>query len=109
MVTDRVLREHHRSVLADGRDFLLTYTLALSESEKGPFCSIAVLLRERDRQGNEREASCTVELTYIRLDAATLLFEKISGAFEPLFPAHLPDVVRDQLCPEELLRVVQTE
>jgi len=108
VVTDRILREHHRSVSADGRDFSLSYTLTLTESHEGQSCTIAVSLRERDRQGNERESSCTVELAHIRLEAASLLFEKISGPLEPLFPVHLPDVVRDLLSPDELMRVAET-
>ncbi len=93
----RVLRESVRSVYRDGREFVLSYSLSVRDAQGGPECYIQASLRERGEQGAEKETGCSVDMSSLRPEATRRIFEVIAGAEDPVFPVHIPEIVRDQL------------
>jgi hypothetical protein len=105
MSTCRVLRESVRAVSMDGREFVLSYSFAVRDTDEGPRCLIQASLRERSELGLDKETGCSVEMSRIQPEVMRKIFEAITSAEDPVFPVHVPEIVHDQLSPDELLVV----
>jgi hypothetical protein len=92
-----LLRQSTRSVSRDGREFVLCYNLTVRDTEQGPECCIQASLKEKSERGTERETGCSVEMSSLKPEATRKIFEIIAGAEDPVFPVHVPEIVRDQL------------
>lgn len=97
MAEDRVLRESVRSLSREGREFVLRYSLAMQDTENGQQCCIQASVNERTNLGTDRQTGCRVEMSHVHPDMGKRIFEFIAGAEEPVFPVHVPEIVRDQL------------
>lgn len=100
MSTSRVLLESVRSVSRDGREFVLFYSLAIRDTNRGPEPYIQASLKEKAGNGDHREAEYTVEMSLIEPEVMKRIFETIASARDPVFPVHVPEIVRDQLSSE---------
>ena len=66
---------------------------------------IQASLRERSELGLDKETGCSVEMSRIQPEVMRKIFEAITSAEDPVFPVHIPEIVHDQLSPDELLVV----
>ncbi len=107
MAECRVLRESVRSLSRDGREFVLHYSLRTQDTEEGQQYCIQASLNERTGPGPDRETGCSIQLSHIQPDMGKKIFELIAGAEDPVFPVHVPEIVRDQLSVSRLVAVRQ--
>jgi hypothetical protein len=107
MFEDKTIKECTRSFRVEGREFTASYLLREEPGAGGERCVIRAILRETDKTGRGKESSASVELVYLHPDLGMRIFEAIAGAKDPVFPVHLPDIVRDQIAASSLIEVVE--
>jgi len=95
MTGTTILKQSTRSVLKNGREFIIFYELG-TQVTSGKSVYIRARLKEKSPLGQEKAGSC-VELTYLYPEIGEKIFDLIANAQEPVFPVHLPEIVRDQL------------
>ncbi len=90
-----VLKECIRKYSQDGRTFVIRYELeSLTDTES---YLIRAHLREERINGNGQETVSSVELVYPYHELGEHLFDLIQNAPDPVFPVHVPEIVRDQI------------
>ncbi len=95
MSTKAVLKERIREYYQDGRTFVIRYELeSLNDTES---YLIRAHLTEERTNGNGPETVSSVELVYPYRELGEHLFDLIQNASDPVFPVHLPEIVRDQI------------
>ena len=105
----RLSRESVRSVRREGRDFLLRYSFTTEEKDGGQQCRIQASLTENNAPGDDTTTGCSVEMSHVQPDMVKRIFEVIAGAEDPVFPVHVPEIVRDQLSAIRLVAVTSSE
>lgn len=105
MPQNRILRECTRSFSREGREFTASYFLGEESDAEGKRCFIRAALRETNEEGTDIVTSTAVDLLYLRTDIGKRIFEVIAGAEDPVFPVHVPDIVRDQISATALIEV----
>lgn len=100
-----VLRESVRSLSRDGQEFVLSYALGVLETTDNSQCCIQASLKARDGLGRDSESGCTVAISHLQPELGRRIFELIAEAEDPVFPVHVPDIVRDQLSAAHLVSV----
>lgn len=109
MPQDRIIRECTRSFSKEGREFTAIYLLAEGEEIEGKGYVIHASLRETRTDGAETESSAVVQLAYLSPDMGKQIFEMIAGADDPVFPVHVPEIIRDQIAATALIEVKQPQ
>ena len=88
-------KEASRSFVGDGREFTLNYQLSsLTQEGKRLITALSV---EKSPTSKNSETSCSVQISNLSPETTLKLFLLITGAQDPVFPVHLPDIVRDQI------------
>jgi len=105
----RLFRESVRSLRREGRDFVLRYSFTTEEKDGGQQCRIQASLTESGAPGADVAKGCSVEMSHVRPDTVRRIFEMIAGAEDPVFPVHVPEIVRDQLSAIQLVAVTSSE
>lgn len=104
----RFLRESVRSLRREGRDFVLRYSFTTEDRDGARQSRIQASLTETNGP-LDTTTGCSVELSHVQPDAARSIFEMIAGAEDPVFPVHVPEIVRDQLSAIRLVAVTSSE
>ncbi len=95
MTKPAVSKENIRKHLQDGREFVLRYEF---EPQANPETYlIRAHLGEIQGENRRLEPTSFIELRCPYKDLSEKLYDFISDAREPVFPIHLPDIVRDQI------------
>ncbi|HHX28947.1 MAG TPA: hypothetical protein GX716_08090 [Firmicutes bacterium] len=102
-----VIKEATRTFSMEGRQFTASYLLGEERDAEGQRCVIRAVLREAGNAGSHKESTASVQLIYLHPDIGRRIFEVIAGAEEPVFPVHLPDIVRDQIAATSLIEVTE--
>ena len=88
-------KEASRSFVGDGREFTLNYQLSsLTQEGKRLITALSV---EKSPTNMNSETSCSVQISNLSPETILELFMLITGAEDPVFPVHLPDIVRDHI------------
>ena len=94
-----LLKEHTRSFIRDGREFVINYQL--EKRDVSANCNQAYIiiatLTEKFPCGTTVESGTTVELMYMYPEITERIFDTVTNATEPVLPVHVPDIVRDEL------------
>ncbi len=107
MAEDKTIKECTRSFSVEGREFTASYLLREEHGAGGERCVIRAVLRETGKAGSDKESSASVELIYLHPAVGRRIFDAITGAKDPVFPVHLPDIVRDQIAASSLIEVIE--
>ncbi|HHW18336.1 MAG TPA: hypothetical protein GXX30_05490 [Firmicutes bacterium] len=91
------IKKSTRNFWKDGREFLVSYELKTHESSGTSGYLIRAHLKEKSPEGKEKETGSCVELLYLYQEVSERIFNLIANAEEPVFPIHLPDIVRDEI------------
>lgn len=100
-----VVRESERSLERDGREFVIRYSFGTRQTGEGQQCCIEASLCERTETGAGTRTGCSVEMQHVHPDMVRGIFEMIAGAEDPVFPVHVPEIVRDQLAAAAMVAV----
>lgn len=92
-------KETSRFFAEDGREFSLSYRLSslTPGDSQGKTLLITALSVETSQTQKNSEASCSVQISNLSPEAILHLFMLIADAEDPVFPVHLPDIVRDHI------------
>jgi len=97
-VTDTtILKERVRTFSKEGREFVVSYQLGTRINRETACYLIRAYLKEKSARGQEKETGSFVELPYPYGQISERIFDLISNASDPVFPVHLPEIVRDEL------------
>lgn len=107
MPNDRIIRECTRSFAREGREFTATYLLGEGDDLQGKRFFIRAELKETADDGTVKESRADVDLVCLSPEIGRRIFETIASAEDPVFPVHVPDIVRDQLSATALMEVRQ--
>ncbi|HHY11639.1 MAG TPA: hypothetical protein GX529_03320 [Firmicutes bacterium] len=95
MTRTAVSKESIRNYCQDGREFVIRYEF---ESHTNPEAYlIRAHLKEIQTGGQYPETTSSVELLCPYRELGEKLFDLINNAPDPVFPIHLPEIVRDQI------------
>lgn len=95
-MTRTSVKRSTRSYCQDGREFVIHYELETHTVQKT--CLIRAHLEEIPADGQCAETSSTsVEVLCPYRELGERLFDLINNAPDPVFPVHLPEIVRDQI------------
>jgi hypothetical protein len=89
----RIIKQHTRTVKCEDREFHLDY--CLGESEQTSQYYITALLKTKMESGLTDESTSSVTVPCRQFGEK--MFHIISVVSDPVFPVHLPEVVRDQV------------
>lgn len=104
-----VSSERTRSLQIEGRDLVLRYSYVTVDRDGGPMCRIDASLTERSGDGTGSTTSYRVEMSHVQPDAVKRIFEMIVMAEDPVFPVHVPEIVRDQLSAIRMVAVTSSQ
>lgn len=107
MPQERIIRECTRSFAREGREFTTSYLLGEHDGSQGKRFFIRAALKESGGRGAEKESSTVVDLVYLAPDIGRRIYELIAGAEDPVFPVHIPDIIRDQIAATALISTRQ--
>lgn len=99
MEREVLVKELTRSVKESSREFILRYELAVRDALDGPH-DRRYILRARVMEATSEcpsESGCELVLPASSEGKSEKLFDMIAGAESPVFPVHVPDIVRDEL------------
>lgn len=99
MPETRIICETKRSISLQERQYELTYTLGVCrDSNATEHFIISASLKSLGLAAEDPvEKSCTVDLLYVYPEVSKRIFDLIASAREPVFPVHVPEIVRDQI------------
>lgn len=101
--------ERIRSLQVEGRDLVLRYSYVAEETDGGPRCRIEASLTETSGDRTGSTTGCCVEMSHVQPDAVKRIFEMIVLAEDPVFPVHVPEIVRDQLSAIRMVAVTSSQ
>ena len=104
-----VSNERIRSLQIEGRDLVLRYSYVTEDRDGGPRCRIDASLTERSSDGTDSTTGYCVEMSHVQPDAVKRIFEMIVLAEDPVFPVHVPEIVRDQLSAIRMVAVTSSQ
>gem|GEM_PF-653351 len=85
----RMTREHFQ----DGRHFLIDYEFCSNDDPK--ICSIKATLMEKSEDDVAYERVSCVEISHLNYQLIERIFCHIENAADPVFPVHIPDIIKD--------------
>jgi hypothetical protein len=96
---NNTVREASRSLVEGEREFVLHYRLTVQITDDGrdERHSITALSMENTKASTVNESACSVHIMNLSAETSRKLFELITAAQSPVFPVHLPDILRDQI------------
>ncbi|MBE3519878.1 MAG: hypothetical protein IMW97_06205 [Firmicutes bacterium] len=99
MEREVLVKELTRSVRENSREFVLRYELAVRDGVGGPD-DRKYILRARVTEATSEypsESGCELVLPAASEKRGEELFDMIACAESPVFPVHVPEIVRDEL------------
>lgn len=95
-MTRTAVRKSTRSCCQDGREFVIHYEFETHTVPEA--CLIRAYLEEVPGEGQGVQTTSTsVEVLCPYRELGERLFDLINSAPDPVFPVHLPEIVRDQI------------
>ena len=104
----RVVRESVRTLERDGRQFVIRYSLATQKVEDGEHCLIQASVSETSASASDSTTGYCVETSFVQPEAVRRIFDMIAEAEDPVFPVHVPEIIRDQLSVMSMVAVTAT-
>ncbi|MGE5580753.1 MAG: hypothetical protein ACM3WU_12050 [Bacillota bacterium] len=104
-----MVRESVRTLEREGRQFVIRYSLATHETEDGEQCLIQASVSETNASGADSTTGYSVETSFVQPETVKRIFEMIAGAEDPVFPIHVPEIIRDQLAAMSMVAVTSTK
>jgi len=105
----RVVRESVRTLEKEGRQFVIRYSLETQKVECGEQCLIQASVSETTASGPGSTTGYSVETSFVQPEAVRRIFEMIATAEDPVFPVHVPEIIRDQLAAMSMAAVTATK
>jgi len=103
-----LVKELTRSFKESSREFILRYELAVKDAP-GESPDRRYILRARATEATAEypsESCCELILPATPEGKGEELFDVIAGAESPVFPVHLPEIVRDELAATAMDEVI---
>lgn len=99
MEREVLVKELTRSIKESSREFILRYELAVRDAPDGSHNRRYIFRAKVTEATSEcpSESGCELVLPATSEGKGEKLFDMIAGAESPVFPVHVPEIVRDEL------------